>query len=181
MQQTQISTPRLGLTSMDMQFLEACLAGSFETAEGHSGLKLPQAWRDDLWLARLRYNQALEDEGRIAWLPMAIYEQESNTMVGHLNFHSPPNPDYLQSIAPDAIELGYEIFPDYRQRGYAFEAIQAVIAWLKQQDGISTVVLSILPENTASQRIAQKLGFKKWGEVFDEDENETEEIFTLPI
>lgn len=166
---------------MDMAFLEACLAGSFEAAEAHSGLNLPQAWRDDLWLAQFRYNQALEDESRIAWLPLAIYDLESNTMVGHLNFHTPPNPDYLHSIAPDAIEFGYEVFPDYRQRGYASESIKALIDWLAQQDGISNLVLSITAENTASQRIAHKLGFKKCGEIFDEDDGVMEEIFVLAI
>lgn len=181
MEHIHITTPRLGLKSMTMPFLQACLKGSFETAEEQSGLKLSQAWHDELWLARLRYDQALEDEAMIAWLPLVIYERESDTMVGHLNFHTPPNPDYLQTIAADAIEFGYHIFPDYRRRGYALEAIQALIAWLKQQAGISTVVLSILPENTASQRIAHKLGFKKWGEVFDEDEQNIEEIFTLSI
>jgi ribosomal-protein-alanine N-acetyltransferase len=181
MKQIFLSTARLGLKQMDMPFLKACLNGSFEVAETHIGLKLPQAWRDDLWLAEFRYKQAREDESRIAWLPLALYERESNTMVGHLNFHTPPNPEYLQAYASNAIEFGYEVFPEYRQRGYGFEAVEGVIAWLAQHEEIEHIVLSITAENTPSQRIAHKLGFKKCGEVFDEDDGVTEEILVRAI
>ena len=37
-------------------------------------------------------------------------------MVGHVRFHSRPDPDYLRPYAPNAVEFGYVVFTAYRRR-----------------------------------------------------------------
>jgi len=59
----------------------------------------------------------------------------------------------------DELELGYFIADEYQNSGYATEAGKAMIWWTfeaAKQDVLSAV---ILPENKASMRVIEKLGF----------------------
>lgn len=62
-----------------------------------------------------------------------------------------------------AIELGYGVCPSYQGKGYATEALKAVIDICFNQAGIEMVVTKILSQNSASKRVAEKLGFTKEG------------------
>lgn len=67
---------------------------------------------------------------------------------------------------PDTRELGYVIAPAHRRRGYAAEALEAVMAALAEE-GLRRVTLGIIPQNEPSLRLAEKLGFIRTGEVPD--------------
>ena len=56
-------------------------------------------------------------------------------------------------------ELGFSINPKYQRRGYAYEALSALIAaWFDQTDA-QMFLAGHFPYNTASKRLIQKLGF----------------------
>lgn len=55
-------------------------------------------------------------------------------------------------------ELGYHIYREYRRRGLAEEACRAIIQREKKAGGES-VKLKVREDNTASRRLAEKLGF----------------------
>ena len=57
-------------------------------------------------------------------------------------------------------ELGYVIHPDYRNNGYATEALTAVIDALFQA-GISVVEAGAFEENSASMRVMEKSGMHR--------------------
>lgn len=63
--------------------------------------------------------------------------------------------------------LGYTVSPDYARRGYAAEAVAAVIKWIDGQGG-SAVRAGVLPENQASIKLLEKVGFTYLGKEYDE-------------
>ncbi len=71
-------------------------------------------------------------------------------------------------IGDTEIEIGYVIHPAYQGRGYATEAVGAVIAELREM-GFRKVTAGFFAENTASRRVMEKCGMKQ-SDVTDEEE-----------
>ncbi|RAJ44833.1 RimJ/RimL family protein N-acetyltransferase [Kitasatospora sp. SolWspMP-SS2h] len=61
--------------------------------------------------------------------------------------------------APGARELGYLFLPSAWGRGYATEACAAALAWLAAAAPGTPVALTTRTANTASLRVAERLGF----------------------
>lgn len=60
----------------------------------------------------------------------------------------------------DVLEVGYHVRRDAQGRGYATEAAQACLAEARHR-GVSDRLTAIIhPENTASRRVAEKLGME---------------------
>ncbi|WP_352398693.1 GNAT family N-acetyltransferase [[Clostridium] aminophilum] len=57
-------------------------------------------------------------------------------------------------------ELGYHIYPEYRGQGFAEEACRAVLRYAEEEMELDGAFLRIRNDNTASQMLAQKLGFR---------------------
>ena len=58
-----------------------------------------------------------------------------------------------------AIELSYNIHPDYWGKGYATEAVQSIIEYLKELK-YKKVIIHFYDGNNKSKRVCEKLGFK---------------------
>lgn len=170
-----ILSERLTLIPLTPAFMDASLAGDAAAAGRLIGLNVPAEWLEERWLIELRRGDLLRDPAYQPWGVRAIGERSSGAMVGHVGFHTRPGPAYLAATAPDGVELGYTVFPAHRRRGYATEAVAAMIGWAAAQ-GVRRFVLSISPENVPSQAIAARLGFRRVGEQIDEEDG-VEEIF----
>lgn len=83
---------------------------------------------------------------------LAVVDAVSDALIGDL---------YIRQAA-GAIWLGYTVDPRYAGRGYALEAATALIGWIARQ-GYSAVRAGVLPENIASIRLLNKLGFTHAG------------------
>ncbi len=127
----------------------------------------------------MRRDQYRSDAQFPYWGVRAIVLHAPRVMIGRIGFHESPDPPHLRALAPNAIEFGYSIFPEYRGRGFATEAVHALMNWCAQHREIENFVLSIAPENVLSQAIARRFGFKKVGEQIDECDG-LEEMFLLP-
>ena len=110
------------------------------------------------------------------WLVRGLVLRETGELVGHAGFHGPPGVNGLRS--PEAIEIGYTVFPPHRGRGYASEAAAGLIRWAHDEQGVSTFVASVAPSNDASLAIVRKLGFEQVGEQWDEEDG-LELVFRL--
>lgn len=65
--------------------------------------------------------------------------------------------------AVPAYELGFVLNPRYRRRGYAYEAIRSMMAaWFEQTD-VELFTACHFPQNEASRKLLQKLGFTREG------------------
>lgn len=61
------------------------------------------------------------------------------------------------------VQLGYDVGPDYRCRGYMTEAMQAVIQYMLIQADANRVYCSVREGNLASRRVCEKCGMRHEG------------------
>jgi RimJ/RimL family protein N-acetyltransferase len=84
-----------------------------------------------------------------------IVETPSGERIGRVGFNFYDPDSWLRSSAPDAQpELTWALAYEHWGKGYATEAALAVREWLQAPRVISLIV----PDNVASQRVAQRLG-----------------------
>ncbi len=65
----------------------------------------------------------------------------------------------------DTPELGYVIGVPYQRQGYATEVCRAILAYADERLGFCEIRAIFEPENLASQRLCEKLGFVKEGKL----------------
>ncbi len=63
----------------------------------------------------------------------------------------------------DALEIGYIIGKSYRRRGYAGEAVAAVIGYAEEELDVHDFIAFSKEKNTASLRLLESLGFTRKG------------------
>ena len=96
------------------------------------------------------------------WNHYAIWmiEKKDGTHIGECCF---------KGISPDgSTEIGYGISEEYRGRGYATEAVNAVVEWALRQPEVCSVEAEAEAGNLASIRVLQKCGFLPTGEMGEE-------------
>jgi len=175
-----IATPRLDLVAMTPAFLDASLAGDLARAAELLGAGLPPEWPDLPGIFRMRLAQLHSDPGLQPWLTRALVLRGEARMVGHAGFHTRPGEPYLEAWAPGGVELGYGVFPRDRRRGFACEAVTALLAWAEREHGIGRFVVSIAPGNAASRALAERFGFVRVGSTRDDDDG-LEDVFVRDV
>jgi RimJ/RimL family protein N-acetyltransferase len=164
-----IKSQRLDLVSMTPAFLHASLNNNLQEAQRELNLTLPIDWPgENARLLTLRLKQLDDEPDLQPWLVRAMVLRASGAMVGCIGFHTAPGPDYLAPYSTGAVEFGFRVFPPFRRQGYAREASLALMDWAHQNHGIDRFVLTISPDNLASQALAGGLGFKRIGSHIDE-------------
>ena len=180
-----IRSQRLSLVALTAELL-ALMSGD---ADGDCPFDWPPWWPDeaDRRHVRIWRDRAAVAGFDLAWGPRAVVDADHH-MVGHAGFHLPPRPlaDALEDSAfvgqqePDsdpAVEIGYTIFPDHRGRGYATEAVTALVDWAGQISAVRVVLAAITPGNVASVRVLERVGgFVEIGTCRNDD-GDTEVIY----
>ena len=164
-----IDSERLHLIPMNPAFLRASLASNPGDAGPLLQVSLPADWPGEATDVLSLHLEKFESEPALQpWLIRAMALRGTGAMIGHIGFHTPPGADYLQTISPGAVEFGFTVFPVFRRQGYAREASLALMHWARQTHGVTKFVLSIRPDNAASQALAAQLGFVRIGSHVDE-------------
>lgn len=65
---------------------------------------------------------------------------------------------YDYNAQNDSIEIGYSIFPAFQGKGYATEALKAVLAYLLDHEQIKTVTAWCAAEHDASRHVLENAG-----------------------
>ena len=169
-----IQTKRLDLIPLSPAVLRAALELDRNKIGRLLGASVPQSWEIrrgflELQLRQLEANPALQP-----WLARGIVLRSEGQLIGDIGCHSAPFS--APASAPKTVELGYSVMEAWRRRGFAQEAIEALIQWACTQHRVHRFVLSISPENQASQALAAKMGFQKVGSKIDEEDG-PEDIF----
>lgn len=171
-QHADIHSPRLTLRLLEAEVLRLGCNGRHAEAGARLGAVLPEDWLGEQALMALRLADMLADAAYAPWSLRAMLCRHSGRMLGHIGFHSTPGPDYLQELAPGAVELGYTVYPPYRRQGYAAEALAAMLHWARREHGQQRFVLSITPHNHPSLALARRFGFRELGRWLDQQDGD---------
>ena len=85
----------------------------------------------------------------------AVEDRASGTMIGYAGLAVP---HFLPEILP-AVEVGWRLAESWRGRGLATEAGSAAVQWGFTEGGLERIVSIYEPENAASGRVMEHLGF----------------------
>lgn len=88
---------------------------------------------------------------------LAVEERETGRFIGEAGFH-----DMRREITPSlegTLEAGWGLTPSAHGKGYASEAMQAMVGWADKTFPGHRMTCIIDPGNVASERVAAKLGF----------------------
>jgi len=115
--------------------------------------------REEAWNRLLRYagHWSLQGFGMFA-----VIERATNQFIGEVGLA-----DFGRGLGDDfdgAAEAAWVFKGDSHGKGFALEAMTAALDWFDEQALSSRSVCIIDPLNTASIRLAEKLGFSNYGQ-----------------
>lgn len=119
---------------------------------------------EEVWARLLRY---LGHWTLLGYGYFAVLEAASGRFVGDVGFA-----DGRRALEPsfgEAPEAGWALAPWAQGRGYAAEALGAVLAWSDANLAARTVCM-IDPENLRSIRLAERIGYRRYADTTYRDE-----------
>ena len=156
---TRLQTPRLELRPLPAAAARA-LPADRETSARLLGAGLPAEWPQVDLLDVL----PLQGVATAETLPYGVWvliERSSRTVIGDAGFMGPPG-------THETLEIGYSVIPDRRGRGYATEAVRALVGWAFDQPGVNAVAAGCAADNTPSIRLLERVGFERIGREGDQ-------------
>ena len=94
---------------------------------------------------------------RTGWGAYVMVRTEDDRAIGGIGFHGPPE--------DGRVEVGYDLAESVRGQGYATESLRALTAWALAQPDVETVYATTDADNTASQRVLERAGFRRIGDT----------------
>lgn len=167
---SSIETPRLVLRLLPPEALAALVAGDRAAASRATGCDLTAFPDEEIGIADWRLKDLRKDPAYLPWSLRVMALKPDLRFVGHFNFHTRPDPDYLRDLSPGSVEFGYFVMPAHRRQGLAQEAAMAMMAWAATVQGIGRFVVSVSPENAPSVAMVRKLGFAPIGSHIDDED-----------
>jgi len=110
----------------------------------------PEQW------SRTELEKSLSEPGPFEFKHFLI-EKKDGAKVGWICFFYAPHP------MGKTLEIGYSMFPSERGKGYCSEAAQIIVDYLFLSKEIPCIQATAHIKNRPSQRILEKLGFRKEG------------------
>jgi [ribosomal protein S5]-alanine N-acetyltransferase len=164
-----IRTERLELVSFSAEAMRAAAAGESKRAEELLGATIVGGVDDQLReFFEIRLADLAADPGLQPWLGRAVVlgsDPEGRRVIGSVGFHGRPD-------ATGRAEIGYQIEPASRGRGFASEAVRALLDWAAREHDVRSFRGSIAPDNAASLALAARLGFVVVGRRMDDVDGE---------
>jgi RimJ/RimL family protein N-acetyltransferase len=132
-----------------------CLATGAQ-AEGHPwapGYPLGST----LLRAELTLAAAAKERPLGAFGSYQVVRRADGAVIGDVGFMGPPD-------ATGAVSVSCAIIEGARRRGYAGEALAVLLAWAREQPGLTCVLADTTRSNIASQRLLERAGLHRIGE-----------------
>ena len=150
----EILTSRLRLYAPSLTDLHDLMRGERATLGKRIQATIPTDWPGPNLSQSLPIiaDAMRQEPGDARWVWMII-EPISACVIGDIGFHGP-----LRDGA--TVEIGYVLAPDARGYGYATEVTAALIDWTFARTNVAQIIASIDPANTASIRVATKVGMQ---------------------
>ena len=97
----------------------------------------------------------------------AVEEKESGHYIGELGYAHLKRE--LHVSLDDVPEIGWALVPAAHGKGYATEALRAVVAWGDALFESERTACIVDPGNDASARVAHKLAFREYARIGNND------------
>jgi RimJ/RimL family protein N-acetyltransferase len=95
------------------------------------------------------------------WFVRFIVLKSSREIIGSTSFHGVPDENGM-------IEIGLSIEEEFRNQGYAREALAGMWIWVSAQPGVKTLRYTVSPDNLPSIAVINFFGFEYKGQQMDE-------------
>ena len=146
------------LVTPDLRLLDAAIDDP--QALGRAlGSDVAEGWNVFPGALRATRDVVAADPDSTRWGARLFVLDEPRTLVGWGGFKGPPR--------DGAIELGYEIAPNWEGRGLATAAVGELLREAFAVPEVRTILAHTLAEPGASARVLEKAGFRREGEVPD--------------
>jgi ribosomal-protein-alanine N-acetyltransferase len=150
---------------LGIEALAALADGDLARAAAWSPVPLTPWLIDDevIGIWRRRAPQVLETPADLAWVTGLVVDDDLSQVVGRAGFHAAPDVDGM-------VEVGYEIDPAYRRRGYARAAFETLLARARSEASVRVLRVTVSPDNVASLGLVGQYPFVANGEQWDEED-----------
>lgn len=158
-----VSTERLDLILSNRKILESDLGDRTELAR-HLRAEIPSAWPPPLM-----------DEGVIReFISMSSAASGPVFAAWYWVLNDPPDGRRVLignggilgvENVPNTVVLGYSVLDEYQNRGYATEAVRALIPEIFSLPGIRRIIATTYPDLRASIRVLEKNDFVRTDQV----------------
>lgn len=158
-----IATARLRLDALRREDAPTLLA-----YRGDPEVARYQGWKPRALAEAVRFiadQKGVEPDNEGAWWQRAVRLRATGELIGDTGLHG---------VADDAIELGISIAPAHQRRGYAREALEAMLDFALGGLHKRQAIAFVHPQNHASLRLLESLGMHR------HDPHEEMVMFTLP-
>jgi RimJ/RimL family protein N-acetyltransferase len=158
----KVRTERLELIAETVELAAAESAGRQQLSAALDA-DVPEDWPPDeladateLFAAKLRQNPSWA--GWLNWYWILVDPASGRrTLIGSGGFTSPP--------VDGTVATGYSLLPAYQRKGYATEAVLALIAWAFSHAEVGRIIAETLPDNEPSIRVLLRAGFRPGGKA----------------
>jgi ribosomal-protein-alanine N-acetyltransferase len=167
MSETLVHTARLDLSPLRAEAIDALIAGDGERLRRLTGVRFgnpspPPYMAEALPVVRERLLAHPEETPWWNWL---VVHRDTAEAVGSVAFGGPVNAD-------GAVLVGYAIYGEFEGRGYATEAVKAMVTWAFAQPGVREVRALAPVWNTPALRVAENVGMRPVASEEDDDVGE---------
>lgn len=155
-----IETENLKLIPCDPEILKSAIAGN-EHLTHHMNVTVQDNWTE-FGIEALQYSleRLLQGEEEYGWWTYFPIHIQDNKLIGSGGYKGKPSPEGY-------VELGYEIAPDYRNRGFATEMTKGLIENAFKDHRVKSIIAHTLGQENPSTKVLQKCGFEKVHEIND--------------
>lgn len=98
--------------------------------------------------------QLKDDPSLLYWGSWLVVLKEEGIVIGDIGFKGKPDDK-------KAVEIGYGFLQKYWRKGYATEAVGALIQWAFDTSKVDKITAETLRDNGGSIRVLEKLNMKK--------------------
>jgi [ribosomal protein S5]-alanine N-acetyltransferase len=131
-----------------------CVEEATEDPDIPKGTTVPATFTPAEGLAWIERQWSRHNEG--TGLSQAIADAASNEALGA---------GVLMARKPGTVEIGYWLIPRARGRGVGSRAVGLLARWAVAEASVARVEALVVPDNVASQRVLEKAGFRREGQL----------------
>ena len=96
------------------------------------------------------------DTTSLGWGTWLVVKKSDSQVIGDIGFKGKPNAD-------KQVEVGYGFLKKHWNRGYATEAVKAIMQWAFATGKVETIIAETHSDNLGSMRVLEKLNMKRVG------------------